>query len=442
VPTDFVSLGVPPELVDVLDALEIRQPYPVQVATLPDTLKGRDLFGQSPTGSGKTLAFAIPLVARIPRRKHNRPRALVLAPTRELAAQITEVVRPLARAAGHRVGTFYGGVGYRDQLKALKQSVDIVVGCPGRLVDLLDRGLLDLRGVDVVVIDEADRMADMGFLPPVRRLLRTIEGRPQTILFSATVSRDVERLASEFQTEPARHLLERTIDDVGTRSHEFWRVSGADRMVTTAGLVGSLGSSIVFCRTKRGVDRLARQLAQEGIAAVALHGDRSQAQRDRALAQFRNRRAQVLVGTDVASRGIHVDSIDCVVHFDPPADDDTYVHRSGRTGRAGETGRVVSLISPDQERGARQLQRRLGYEEGFSRSPQFQAPSRQGAVKSAPNEDRDQRPKKRPRRPSAPPASTAARDRQRRRRNGKPASAGSHAGSRSAGSQRRKARAR
>jgi superfamily II DNA/RNA helicase len=454
VPTDFVTLGVPPVLVDVLDAHGIRQPYPIQAATLPDTLTGKDLFGQSPTGSGKTLAFAIPLVARIPRGKHRRPRALVLAPTRELAAQIAEVVQPLARAAGHRVATFYGGVGYRDQLKALKQSVDIVVGCPGRLVDLLDKGLLSLRDVEVVVIDEADRMADMGFLPPVRQLLRTVQGRPQTILFSATVSREVERLAAEFQHEPIRHLLERTVHDVGTRSHEFWRVARADRLATTAGLVGSLGSSIVFCRTKHGADRLARQLAVEGIAAVAIHGDRSQAQRDRALARFRERRAQVLVGTDVASRGIHVDSVDCVVHFDPPEDDDTYVHRSGRTGRAGETGRVVSLICPDQERGTRQLQRRLGYEQGFSQAPQFRPRSRQAAVEDGPSERRDQQPKKKLRRPSTQPGSAAIRNRQgqgqgqgqgqrpHRSGSGKPGAAARRGRSRSAGAPRRRSRAR
>ncbi|HTX00160.1 MAG TPA: DEAD/DEAH box helicase, partial [Acidimicrobiales bacterium] len=372
-PIDFSSLGVRADLVSRLDELGIREPYPIQSATLPETLSGRDLFAQSPTGSGKTLAFAIPLVARVARAEHRRPRGLVLAPTRELAAQITEVILPLAAVAGRRVACFYGGTGYREQLAALRRGVDIAVGCPGRLIDLLERDALDLAAVEIVVVDEADRMADMGFLPPVRRLLRAIEGPRQTMLFSATLSRDVEQVVSEFQDDPARHLLESASDDLGTRSHEFWRVAKEERTAVTAQLVARHGSSIVFCRTKHGADRLARQLGHEGIAAVAIHGDRTQAQRDRALAQFRDRRAQVLVGTDVAARGLHVEGVDCVVHFDPPEDDDTYVHRSGRTGRAGASGRVVSLVTPDHERAARALERRFAA--GRGRAPQQLAPA-------------------------------------------------------------------
>ena len=383
---DFSSLGVRDDLVKRLASLDIHEPYPIQAATLPATLAGRDLFAQSPTGSGKTLAFALPLVARVSRGQHRRPRGLVLAPTRELAAQITEVVRPLAEVAGRRVAAFYGGTGYGSQLKALARGVDIAVGCPGRLIDLLERGALDLIDVEVVVVDEADRMADMGFLPQVRQLLRTIEARHQTMLFSATVARDVARLVDEFQHDPERHLLEAASDDLGSRSHEFWQVGREERTAVTLQLVAAHGSSIVFCRTKHGADRLARNLTRDGVTAVAIHGDRSQAQRDRALAQFRERRAQVLVGTDVAARGIHVDGVDCVVHFDPPADDDTYVHRSGRTGRAGASGRVVTLVTPEHEGATKSLQRRFGFESQLTRPPGL------GAAPPAPTAPRVDRP--------------------------------------------------
>lgn len=376
--TAFSSLGVRGDFAARLFELGIHEPYPIQSATLPETLSGRDLFAQSPTGSGKTLAFAIPLAARITKSESRRPRGLVLAPTRELAAQIAEVIRPLAKVAGRRVSSFYGGTGYREQLTALRRGVDIAVGCPGRLIDLLERGALDLRAVDVLVIDEADRMADMGFLPSVAHLLRAIEGRRQTMLFAATVSPDVERLAAEFQVDPARHRLESPTDRLGTRTHEFWSVARDERTAVTAKLVATLESSIVFCRTKHGADRLVRQLTREGIVAVAIHGDRSQSQRDRALAQFRERRAQVLVGTDVAARGLHVDGVNCVVHFDPPSDEDTYVHRSGRTGRAGASGRVVSLVTPEHERVVRSFQRRFAAGAAFSRPPAFGPPAPRG----------------------------------------------------------------
>ena len=359
-PSEFSSLGVDADLVVCLQDLGITEPYPIQTATLPEALAGHDLLAQSPTGSGKTLAFAIPLVTRIERAKPHRPRGLVLAPTRELAAQITATVRPLARVARRRVAAFYGGSGYRTQLDALQSAVDIAVGCPGRLVDLLDRGVLHLGDVEVVVIDEVDRMADMGFLPVVRRLLDEVRDEHQTLLFSATLTTDVERLVRVYQDHPKRHVLARPSDDLGSRRHEFWAVPREERTRATAELVAAQSSSIVFCRTKRGADRLTRQLSQAGVRAVAIHGDRSQAQRDRALEQFRDRRARVLVATDVASRGIHVERVDCVVHYDLPEDADTYVHRSGRTGRAGAFGQVVSLVCPEQEPGARLLAKRLG----------------------------------------------------------------------------------
>ena len=293
----------------------------------------------------------------------------MLAPTRELAAQIADEFRPLADVADRRVATFYGGVGFKDQLSALRQGVDIAVGCPGRLIDLLDRREIMLGDVEIVVVDEADRMSDMGFLPAVRRLLDQIPPGRQTMLFSATLTRDVERLVRDYQRDPTRHVLDASAHDVGSRTHEFWRARREDRTGLTARLVSSHSSSIVFCRTKRGVDRLTRHLSQAGLSSSGIHGDRTQAQRDRALAQFKGRRAQVLVGTDVAARGLHVEGVDCVVHFDPPEDEDTYVHRSGRTGRAGASGLVVSLVTVDQEAVARRLQQRLGIGTSLQSAP-------------------------------------------------------------------------
>jgi superfamily II DNA/RNA helicase len=380
----FLDLGVPAILADQLKAGGITDPYPIQVATLADGLAGKDLFAQSPTGSGKTLAFAIPMIARIERAKQKQPQGLVLAPTRELAAQIAAAAAPLAEARGMRVACFYGGTGYKEQLTALRRGVDVVVGCPGRLIDLLERGVLDLRGVKVAVIDEADRMADMGFLPPVRKILGEIVGRHQTLLFSATQTKDVERLVRDYQHEPARHIHELPAHDVSSRSHEFWSATKEKRVEITAALVAAHSSSIVFCRTRRGVDRLAHSLSSYGVPAVVIHGDRSQAQRDRALAQFRSGNAQVLIGTDVASRGLHVDGVDCVVHFDPPEDDDTYVHRSGRTGRAGSSGRVVSLITNEQELDARKLQGRLGLGNGLQTPEGIVVPDRTSSAAPAP----------------------------------------------------------
>ena len=359
-PSKFLTLGVPADLAACLEKLNITEPYPVQSATLPDAFNGHDLFVQSPTGSGKTLAFAIPLVSRLANTRAGRPRSLILAPTRELAAQIAETIGPLARVANLRVAAFYGGAGYKPQLDALRRGVDIVVGCPGRLLDLLERGVLRLSDVEAVVVDEADRMADMGFLPAVKQLLNEVRGSRQTMLYSATLTKEVEHLVRNYQQHPKRHVLEQPSDDVGSRTHEFWRTPREDHVRLTAELVAAHYSSIVFCRTKRGVDRLTRQLSQFGVRAVAIHGDRSQAQRDRALEQFKAGSAHVLVGTDVASRGLHVDGVECVVHYDPPEDADTYLHRSGRTGRAGSSGRVVSLVAPDHEREVRRMATHLG----------------------------------------------------------------------------------
>ena len=370
---DFADLGVPPKMASALARRAITVPTPIQAATIPDALDGRDVCGKAPTGSGKTLAFGIPLVLGVGQAQPKRPRGLVLAPTRELAAQITKELELLAKPKGPWVAAVYGGVGFDRQMKALARGVEIVVACPGRLADLVSQRHLDLRDVDFVVIDEADRMADMGFLPEVRRLLDACAQQRQTLLFSATLDGDVDVLIKRYQHDPARH--EHVVDDADSNvDHLFWSVERATRVTTTARLVEQMGPSIVFCRTKRGTDRVARQLGQSGVVAAAIHGDRSQSQRDRALKAFRAGEVSALIATDVAARGIHVDDVACVVHYDPPADGKAYVHRSGRTARAGASGLVVSLVPPELAKDVAALQRELDFPVGLT-SPSFERPT-------------------------------------------------------------------
>lgn len=362
----FADLGVPEDIVACLATRGIAAPFPIQAATLADSLAGRDICGKAPTGSGKTLAFAIPMAARIPRAKPHHPTALVLVPTRELAAQVHRAIEPLARTRGRRVTSFYGGVGFGEQLKSLRQSVDIVVACPGRLGDLIERGQVQLSSVGFVVLDEADRMADMGFLPEVKRILDQVATQRQTLLFSATLDGEIDVLVRRYQTNPARHELEAATDDLDLAQHVFWKADRAQRVGLCAELISAAGPSVVFCRTKHGADRVAKQLNAAGISAAAIHGDRSQAQRERALAAFANRRVRALVATDVAARGIHVDGVGAVVHFDPPNDHKDYIHRSGRTARAGARGLVVSLIPDDMVKATRRMQSDLGMPRGIS----------------------------------------------------------------------------
>jgi len=360
----FTDLGVPSGMAAGLAQRGITEPFPIQTATLPPGLAGRDVCGRAPTGSGKTIAFGIPLVARVGRGKPRRPRALVLVPTRELAAQVRDQLALLAGPGGPSVATFYGGVAFGPQLSALRRGLDIAVACPGRLTDLVDRGDCDLRDVDMVVIDEADRMADMGFLPQVKRLLDCVRPDRQTMLFSATLDGDAGALIKRYQTHPARFEVDASVDAPQSR-HLFWRAEGGERADLTAKVVHASWPAIVFCRTKRGADRLTRRLIQSGVGAEAIHGDRSQAQRERALAAFAAGRVQALVATDIAARGIHVDDVACVVNFDPPEDEKAYVHRSGRTGRAGAAGIVVSLVSNEQAGDIKKLQGRLSMPRGI-----------------------------------------------------------------------------
>ncbi len=358
----FASLGVPTDIVAALDRKSITEPFPIQSMTIPDALAGRDVCGKAPTGSGKTLAFGISAIARLSgkpsRPKH--PRVLVLTPTRELAAQVASELQVLATPRNLRVDSFYGGVGYGPQLKALSRGVDVAVACPGRLGDLIERGSIRLDAIEVVVLDEADRMADMGFLPDVKRLLDLTPAGRQTLLFSATLDGDIDVLVKRYQKDPARHELEVDENDASAAVHLFWRASSGDRVGITADIAAAAGPTIVFSRTKHATDRIARQLEQRGLRAAAIHGDRSQKQREKALDLFTRGAVDALVATDVAARGIHVDGVNAVVHFDPPADAKDYVHRSGRTARAGATGVVVSLITPDKAGAVKRLQRDLG----------------------------------------------------------------------------------
>jgi superfamily II DNA/RNA helicase len=360
----FAQLGVPASIEVALARRGITNPFEIQAATIADGMVGRDVCGRAPTGSGKTLAYGIPLVAKVGRAEPKRPRALVLAPTRELAEQIHTDIRTFAGSV--RSGVVYGGVGYGGQFQTLRQGVEILVACPGRLEDLIQQRVVDLSAVDKVVLDEADRMADMGFMPAVRRLLDKTSPKRQLMLFSATLDDDVAQLIRDYQHDPVRHEVGEETPDITAASHVFWNVEKADRTAITAEAVNAAWPSIVFCRTKHGADRLAKQLDKLGIKSVAIHGGRSQNQRTRALADFSNGKVHALVASDVAARGIHVDGVASVVHYDPPEDHKTYVHRSGRTARAGQGGVVVSLVERNQLSFVRMIQRKVGLEQRFT----------------------------------------------------------------------------
>jgi superfamily II DNA/RNA helicase len=355
----FGSLGVPAPLAAALASGGIAQPFPIQAAILPDALAGRDILGRGRTGSGKTLAFSIPLVAGLAAgyTMACRPRGLVLVPTRELASQVQAVLVPLARAVGLSVTTVFGGVPQNQQVTALRNRADIVVACPGRLADLIEQGHCHLGDVEVSVIDEADHMADVGFLPIVRRLLDATPPSGQRMLFSATLDRDVDVLARRFLSNPARHA----VDPAAAPSqieHHLLTVAPADRVGVIRALAGGDKLSLIFTRTKHGAQRLARQLTASGVPAAELHGDLSQNARTRNLASFSSGDVRVLVATDVAARGIHVDGIDLVIHADSPTEHKAYLHRSGRTARAGAAGVVVTLQVPAQAHEVRTLMKR------------------------------------------------------------------------------------
>ncbi|HRC51474.1 MAG TPA: DEAD/DEAH box helicase, partial [Gordonia sp. (in: high G+C Gram-positive bacteria)] len=360
--TTFASLGVPEALVKALAAQGKTEPFPIQAATLADTLAGDDVLGRGKTGSGKTLAFAIPLVAGLKEigvtTRPGRPTGLVLAPTRELATQIADTVTPLAEAVGMSVTTVFGGVKQTRQEQAFRRGVDIVVACPGRLDDLMKQGIVKLDDVEITVLDEADHMADLGFLPVVTRILAATPNDGQRLLFSATLDNGVDKLVRKFLHEPKTHSVDEANSPVAQMTHHVFEAANAtDKHELVRELASGTGRRILFTRTKHQAKKLARKLTAEGIPAVDLHGNLSQAQRDRNLAAFGGDGARVLVATDVAARGVHVDGVELVVHVDPPAEHKAYLHRSGRTARAGETGDVVTVCLPEQRGDLRKLLR-------------------------------------------------------------------------------------
>ena len=362
-PTTFAELGVPQKLVDSLDREAKTSAFPIQQDTLPDTLAGRDVLGRGKTGSGKTLAFSIPLVARLAEsgrgsQKRRHPRGLVLAPTRELATQITEVIDPLAKAVGLRTTTIFGGVKQKRQETALNSGVDIVVACPGRLEDLLQQDILTLENIEVTILDEADHMADLGFLPGVTRILKQTPTEGQRMFFSATLDNDVDKLVRRFLHNEVLHSVDEATSHVSAMTHHVFEVSNDDKNELVHKLASGTGRRILFTRTKHRAKRFARQLTAAGVPAVDLHGNLSQGARDRNLAAFTNGEAKVLVATDIAARGVHVDSVELVVHVDPPTEHKAYLHRSGRTARAGSAGDVVTIMTPDQRKDTQILLRK------------------------------------------------------------------------------------
>ena len=357
----FDHLGVSPPLVDALAARGVYRPFPIQVQTLPDTLAGRDVLGRGKTGSGKTLAFSIPLASRLHARdrRPGRPTGLVLAPTRELATQIASTIEPLAGVRDLRVATIFGGVSQNRQAAALKSGVDIVVACPGRLDDLMRQGIINLDAVRVTVIDEADHLADLGFLPTVTRILAATPATGQRMLFSATLDAAVDTVVKRFLTDPLMRSLEENTSSTSAMKHHLFYVDGIEaKKELVHRLAAGDSRRILFLRTKHQARKLARQLTQSGIASVELHGNLSQPARDRNLAAFAAGHARVLVATDIAARGVHVDNIELVVHVDPPAEHKAYVHRSGRTARAGASGDVVTIVLPEQRRETESMMRK------------------------------------------------------------------------------------
>jgi superfamily II DNA/RNA helicase len=383
----FESLGVSEELTKALADQGIVSAFPIQALTIADALAGRDVCGKAKTGSGKTLAFGVPLLQRTKATrdaqgpqagKSSRPAqplALVLLPTRELAVQVHDVLAPLATTLGLRAVAVYGGADIDRQVAKLQKGVDVIIATPGRLIDLGDRGEISVSRLETLVLDEADRMADMGFMPQVEWVLRRLETPHQTLLFSATLDGAVDRLVQRYLTEPVFHEVASSTQTVTLMEHRFIQVHQMDKVKVAAAIARSQEKTLFFVRTKRGADRLVENLEKEGLRAAAIHGDLRQANRERALADFSNGKLPVLVATDVAARGLHIEAVDAVIHWDPPEDHKAYLHRSGRTARAGKAGVVVSLTLWNQLVEVEVIQRRLGLRipivEMFSNDPRL-----------------------------------------------------------------------
>ncbi|NBE50793.1 DEAD/DEAH box helicase [Streptomyces boluensis] len=399
----FADLDMPEPMLASLTAQGMKTPFPIQGATLPNTLAGRDVLGRGRTGSGKTLAFGLALLARTAhqRAEPGRPLALILVPTRELAQQVTDALTPYARSVRLRLATVVGGMPIRRQVSALRGGAEVVVATPGRLKDLIDRGDCRLNQVAITVLDEADQMADMGFMPQVTALLNQVRPEGQRMLFSATLDRNVDLLVRRYLTDPVVHSVDPSAGAVTTMEHHVLHVHGADKHRTTTEIAAREGRVIMFLDTKHAVDQLTQDLLNSGVRAAALHGGKSQPQRTRTLAQFKTGHVTVLVATNVAARGIHIDNLDLVVNVDPPTDHKDYLHRGGRTARAGESGRVVTLVTPNQRRNMIRLMATAGIvpqttqvrsgEEALSQITGAQAPSGIPVTITAPVAERRQR---------------------------------------------------
>ncbi|WP_435838011.1 DEAD/DEAH box helicase [Streptomyces chrestomyceticus] len=365
----FDELPLAPALLTALRAQGVTEPFPIQAATLPATLAGRDVLGRGRTGSGKTLAFGLAMLSRTAGRRaeSKSPLAMVLVPTRELATQVTQALAPYATAVGLRTTTVVGGTSINRQVDALRKGAEILVATPGRLADLLDRRACKLDQVAITVLDEADQMTDMGFLPQVTRLMEKVDPDGQRMLFSATLDRNVDKLVRRFLTDPVTHSVDPSAATVTTMEHHVLYVDDTDKRATTTEIAARDGRVIMFVDTKRGADRLTKHLLSQGVRAAALHGGKSQPQRTRTLEQFRTGQATVLIATNVAARGIHIDGLDLVVNVDPPTEAKDYLHRGGRTARAGESGTVVTLVTPGQRRDMTRLMSRAKITPGTAR---------------------------------------------------------------------------
>ena len=373
----WLNLGVDEQIVSSLIKRGINTPFPIQGLTIPDALRGNDVCGKAKTGSGKTLAFGIPMVQNLDQpSEDNNPRGLIMVPTRELAIQVKEELDPLLNGKSLTTVAIYGGANIEEQIKAIKRGIDIIVATPGRMIDLLEREEISLQSLEMVVLDEADRMADMGFLPQVEWILRRVERNHQTLLFSATLDGVVNTLIQRYQSNPIMHEVEAKEITVEEMTHRFLHVHERDKVKVAAAITRSVSRTLIFSNTKAGCDRLVKKLLTEGIRAQAIHGDLRQNIREKALARFASGKLPVLVATDVAARGIHVDGVEVVIHYDPPSDHKTYLHRSGRTARAGTDGLVVTLSLWDEELIVKRLQKRVGLDmelvEMFSNDPRLE----------------------------------------------------------------------
>ena len=372
----WADLGVDHNIIQSLSERGINEPFPIQELTIPDALKLSDVCGKAKTGSGKTLAFGIPTIQNLAQSDiRTIPRGLILVPTRELATQVKEELDPLCHSKSLTVAAIYGGANIDEQIKNIKDGVDIVVATPGRMIDLLEREEIGLQSLEVVVLDEADRMADMGFLPQVEWILRRVQRKHQTLLFSATLDGVVNTLIQRYQDQPIMHEVETKEITVEEMTHRFLHVHERDKVKVAAAIARPVSRTLIFSNTKAGCDRLVKKLLTEGIRAQAIHGDLRQNIREKALARFAAGKLPVLVATDVAARGIHVDGVEVVIHYDPPSDHKTYLHRSGRTARAGTDGLVVTLSLWDEELIVKRLQKRVGLDmelvEMFSNDPRL-----------------------------------------------------------------------